>query len=246
MDARARPTAALRRRRDRPDQPDALDLARRERRRVPRRRLRRSCARPTPSRCAGSIDGGVDAAPDRDDLRHAEREGRDRRDRARCSTSAARELPILISVTITDRSGRTLSGQTIEAFWTSIAHARAALGRHQLRARRARDAARTWPSSRRSRRLRVSCYPNAGPAQRVRRLRRDARADGGAAARVRRERARQPASAAAAAPPPSTSARSPQAVAGVRAARGPGARAARSPALQRPRAARDPPRRRTS
>ena len=35
-----------------------------------------------------------------------------------------RKLPILISGTITDRSGRTLSGQTTEAFWTSIAHAR--------------------------------------------------------------------------------------------------------------------------
>ena len=33
-------------------------------------------------------------------------------------------LPLMISVTITDRSGRTLSGQTIDAFWTSIAHAR--------------------------------------------------------------------------------------------------------------------------
>ena len=29
----------------------------------------------------------------------------------------------MISVTITDRSGRTLSGQTVEAFWTSVAHA---------------------------------------------------------------------------------------------------------------------------
>ncbi len=33
-------------------------------------------------------------------------------------------LPILISGTITDRSGRTLSGQTVEAFWNSVAHAR--------------------------------------------------------------------------------------------------------------------------
>ena len=33
-------------------------------------------------------------------------------------------LPVMISVTITDQSGRTLSGQTVEAFWTSIAHAR--------------------------------------------------------------------------------------------------------------------------
>jgi len=33
-------------------------------------------------------------------------------------------LPIWISGTITDRSGRTLSGQTVEAFWNSIKHAR--------------------------------------------------------------------------------------------------------------------------
>jgi len=33
-------------------------------------------------------------------------------------------LPLMISVTITDRSGRTLSGQTIDAFYISIAHAR--------------------------------------------------------------------------------------------------------------------------
>ncbi|MFI4936308.1 MAG: homocysteine S-methyltransferase family protein, partial [Caulobacterales bacterium] len=33
-------------------------------------------------------------------------------------------LPIWISGTITDRSGRTLSGQTVEAFWNSVRHAR--------------------------------------------------------------------------------------------------------------------------
>jgi 5-methyltetrahydrofolate--homocysteine methyltransferase len=33
-------------------------------------------------------------------------------------------LPIWISGTITDRSGRTLSGQTVEAFWNSIKHAK--------------------------------------------------------------------------------------------------------------------------
>ncbi|UJP05971.1 MAG: methionine synthase [Nitrosomonas sp.] len=33
-------------------------------------------------------------------------------------------LPIMISVTITDASGRTLSGQTPEAFWNSVSHAR--------------------------------------------------------------------------------------------------------------------------
>lgn len=34
------------------------------------------------------------------------------------------KLPIWISGTITDRSGRTLSGQTAEAFWNSVKHAR--------------------------------------------------------------------------------------------------------------------------
>ncbi|MGZ8610771.1 MAG: homocysteine S-methyltransferase family protein, partial [Actinomycetota bacterium] len=35
----------------------------------------------------------------------------------------APDLPLMISVTITDRSGRTLSGQTVDAFWISIGHA---------------------------------------------------------------------------------------------------------------------------
>lgn len=51
---------------------------------------------------------------------------------AKAAISAARavfdevgyEKPVLISGTITDRSGRTLSGQTAEAFWLSIAHAK--------------------------------------------------------------------------------------------------------------------------
>ncbi len=40
------------------------------------------------------------------------------------SPAAARPLPLMISGTITDRSGRTLTGQTVEAFWNSVAHAR--------------------------------------------------------------------------------------------------------------------------
>jgi len=51
------------------------------------------------------------------------------------------ELPISISGTITDASGRTLSGQTLEAFWNSVRHANpisiglnCALGPTQLRA----------------------------------------------------------------------------------------------------------------
>jgi len=50
------------------------------------------------------------------------------------------DLPIMISGTITDASGRTLSGQTAEAFWNSVRHARpitigfnCALGAKQLR-----------------------------------------------------------------------------------------------------------------
>ena len=50
------------------------------------------------------------------------------------------QLPIMISGTITDASGRTLSGQTAEAFWNSLAHVQpisiglnCALGAEQLR-----------------------------------------------------------------------------------------------------------------
>ena len=53
---------------------------------------------------------------------------------------AGLDLPIIISGTITDASGRTLSGQTVEAFWNSVRHARpvaiglnCALGARQLR-----------------------------------------------------------------------------------------------------------------
>ncbi|MEI9943962.1 MAG: homocysteine S-methyltransferase family protein [Chitinophagaceae bacterium] len=38
--------------------------------------------------------------------------------------TATESLPVMISGTITDASGRTLSGQTLEAFYTSIAHAK--------------------------------------------------------------------------------------------------------------------------
>jgi 5-methyltetrahydrofolate--homocysteine methyltransferase len=47
---------------------------------------------------------------------------------AKAAIAAAREvapdLPLWISVTIVDLSGRTLSGQTVEAFWSSIEHAK--------------------------------------------------------------------------------------------------------------------------
>jgi 5-methyltetrahydrofolate--homocysteine methyltransferase len=43
---------------------------------------------------------------------------------ARVFDEIGARLPIMISGTITDRSGRTLSGQTAEAFWYSLAHAR--------------------------------------------------------------------------------------------------------------------------
>ncbi|SDP29208.1 5-methyltetrahydrofolate--homocysteine methyltransferase [Filomicrobium insigne] len=71
------------------------------------------------------------------------------------------ELPIMISGTITDRSGRTLSGQTAEAFWYSMAHLKpfsiglnCALGAELMRPYVAELAhvANT----------RVSAYPNAG------------------------------------------------------------------------------------
>ena len=49
-------------------------------------------------------------------------------------------LPIMISGTITDLSGRTLSGQTPEAFYYSLSHARPLVDRPQLRARCHRNA----------------------------------------------------------------------------------------------------------
>ncbi len=71
------------------------------------------------------------------------------------------ELPVMISVTVTDRSGRTLSGQTIDAFWVSIEHARpfsvginCALGARDMGAYLA-ELARIAPCF-------ISCYPNAG------------------------------------------------------------------------------------
>ena len=69
--------------------------------------------------------------------------------------------PLMISGTITDRSGRTLTGQTPEAFWVSVSHARpfsvglnCALGAGEMRphVRALSDIADT----------RVSAYPNAG------------------------------------------------------------------------------------
>ena len=53
--------------------------------------------------------------------------------------SQGRRIPIMVSGTITDASGRTLSGQTAEAFWVSMSHAplfsiglNCALGAEQL------------------------------------------------------------------------------------------------------------------
>ena len=70
-------------------------------------------------------------------------------------------LPLMISATLTDLSGRTLSGQTLDAFYVSVAHAKpfsvglnCALGARQMRPYLA-ELARTVPGH-------VSCYPNAG------------------------------------------------------------------------------------
>ncbi|MDB5115589.1 MAG: hypothetical protein JWQ79_1081, partial [Mucilaginibacter sp.] len=41
----------------------------------------------------------------------------------RYADESGKHLPVMISGTITDASGRTLSGQTVEAFWNSIRHA---------------------------------------------------------------------------------------------------------------------------
>ncbi len=72
-----------------------------------------------------------------------------------------RRWPVMISGTITDASGRTLSGQVTEAFWNSVRHARpllvglnCALGADEMRPYLA-EMARVADCF-------VSCYPNAG------------------------------------------------------------------------------------
>ena len=62
--------------------------------------------------------------PGRDDLRHAERQGGALRGAQGAGRHCGVELPVMVSGTITDASGRTLSGQTVEAFWNSVRHAR--------------------------------------------------------------------------------------------------------------------------
>lgn len=70
-------------------------------------------------------------------------------------------LPVMVSGTITDRSGRTLTGQTIEAFWCSVRHGRpisiglnCSFGAAQLRPFLAELSAASD--------CMVSAYPNAG------------------------------------------------------------------------------------
>ncbi len=71
------------------------------------------------------------------------------------------ELPVIASVTITDDAGRTLSGQTIEAFWNSVSHfdltgvgINCALGPEKMRAY-VEELSRIAP-------VYISCHPNAG------------------------------------------------------------------------------------
>jgi 5-methyltetrahydrofolate--homocysteine methyltransferase len=70
-------------------------------------------------------------------------------------------IPVMISGTITDASGRTLTGQTTESFWNSIRHAQpisigmnCALGGEQMRPHIAELSKKAD--------IYVSCYPNAG------------------------------------------------------------------------------------
>jgi 5-methyltetrahydrofolate--homocysteine methyltransferase len=41
-----------------------------------------------------------------------------------CARARARDIPLMISMTITDLSGRNLSGHTVEAFWHAVRHAK--------------------------------------------------------------------------------------------------------------------------
>jgi 5-methyltetrahydrofolate--homocysteine methyltransferase len=72
-----------------------------------------------------------------------------------------KHIPVMASVTIIDQSGRTLSGQTIEAFWISVSHIdlfsvgiNCALGAKQMRPY-TEELSGIAP-------VYVSCYPNAG------------------------------------------------------------------------------------
>lgn len=74
---------------------------------------------------------------------------------------AGRRWPVIVSGTITDASGRTLSGQTTEAFWNSVRHVKpiavglnCALGAREMRPYIA-EMSRVADTF-------VSCYPNAG------------------------------------------------------------------------------------
>ncbi len=83
----------------------------------------------------------------------------------KAAVAAAREvaphLPLWISVTIVDLSGRTLSGQTVEAFWSSIEHAKPLV----VGVNCALGAAEARPHVEELSRLAdtyVACHPNAG------------------------------------------------------------------------------------
>ncbi len=76
--------------------------------------------------------------------------------------SSGERLPIIISGTVTDASGRILSGQTVTAFWYSVRHARplavglnCALGAALMKPY-IQELARVAPDTF------ISCYPNAG------------------------------------------------------------------------------------
>ncbi len=78
-----------------------------------------------------------------------------------CFDEKGYRVPVMVSVTITDQSGRTLSGQTVEAFWNSVSHAdllsvgiNCALGPKQMRSY-IEELAAIAP-------VYMSCYPNAG------------------------------------------------------------------------------------
>jgi 5-methyltetrahydrofolate--homocysteine methyltransferase len=71
-------------------------------------------------------------------------------------------LPLMLSVTITDASGRTLSGQTTEAFWNSVRHARGLLSVGINCALGAADMRPYVAELAQKAEVFVSCYPNAG------------------------------------------------------------------------------------
>ncbi|MCK7501836.1 MAG: homocysteine S-methyltransferase family protein [Comamonadaceae bacterium] len=140
--------------------------------------LRRAGRRPTPRRRAACVEGGADLLLVETIFDTLNAKAALFAIDAVLRRASGVRLPVMISGTITDASGRTLSGQTAEAFWNSLRHARplavglnCALGAEGAAPVR-RGARRASPTAT------SRAHPNAGLPNAFGELRRDAGDDG--------------------------------------------------------------------